>query len=65
MPLVPTVQGTQHLQLRSAEGIRNPWHATSLGKAPTATRTAERAPCGAAGSGRTVLATKRLSRHRS
>ncbi|MFI8849196.1 IclR family transcriptional regulator [Streptomyces sp. NPDC053499] len=31
--LVLTVQGTQHLQLRSAEGTRNPWHATSLGKA--------------------------------
>ena len=31
--LVLTVQGTQHLQLRSAEGTRNPWHATALGKA--------------------------------
>ncbi|UNS97843.1 IclR family transcriptional regulator [Streptomyces tubbatahanensis] len=31
--LVLTAQGTQHLQLRSAEGTRNPWHATSLGKA--------------------------------
>lgn len=31
--LVLTVQGTQHLQLRSAEGTRNRWHATSLGKA--------------------------------
>ncbi|MER6981602.1 IclR family transcriptional regulator, partial [Streptomyces carpinensis] len=31
--LVLSVQGTQHLQLRSAEGTRNPWHATSLGKA--------------------------------
>ncbi|MFD5585750.1 IclR family transcriptional regulator [Streptomyces sp. NPDC127063] len=31
--LVLTVQGTQHLQLRSAEGTRNPWNATSLGKA--------------------------------
>lgn len=28
-----SAQGTQHLQLRSAEGTRNPWHATSLGKA--------------------------------
>ncbi|MEU9484628.1 IclR family transcriptional regulator [Streptomyces decoyicus] len=31
--LVLTIEGTQHLQLRSAEGTRNPWHATSLGKA--------------------------------
>ncbi|MGH3309068.1 MAG: IclR family transcriptional regulator [Streptomyces sp.] len=31
--LVLSVQGSQHLQLRSAEGTRNPWHATSLGKA--------------------------------
>ncbi|MFG2225000.1 IclR family transcriptional regulator [Streptomyces sp. NPDC048644] len=31
--LVLTAQGTQHLQLRSAEGTRNAWHATSLGKA--------------------------------
>ncbi|WP_422131053.1 IclR family transcriptional regulator [Streptomyces misionensis] len=31
--LVLSVQGTQHLQLRNAEGTRNPWHATSLGKA--------------------------------
>ncbi|WP_433455078.1 IclR family transcriptional regulator [Streptomyces sp. CA-142005] len=31
--LVLSVQGTQHLQLRSAEGTRNPWHATSLGTA--------------------------------
>ncbi|MFJ3639296.1 IclR family transcriptional regulator [Streptomyces sp. NPDC090108] len=31
--LVLSVQGTQHLQLRSAEGTRNPWNATSLGKA--------------------------------
>ncbi|MFG2141009.1 IclR family transcriptional regulator [Streptomyces sp. NPDC048650] len=31
--LVHTIEGTQHLQLRSAEGTRNPWHATSLGKA--------------------------------
>ncbi|WP_255955021.1 IclR family transcriptional regulator [Streptomyces odontomachi] len=31
--LVLTVQGTQHLQLRSAEGTRNPWYATALGKA--------------------------------
>lgn len=31
--LVLSVQGPQHLQLRSAEGTRNPWHATSLGKA--------------------------------
>ncbi len=31
--LVLSVQGTQHLQLRSAEGTRNPWHAMSLGKA--------------------------------
>lgn len=30
--LVLTAQGTQHLQLRSAEGTRNAWHATSLGK---------------------------------
>lgn len=30
--LVLTVQGNQHLQLRSAEGTRNPWHATSLGR---------------------------------
>ncbi|MGW7517369.1 IclR family transcriptional regulator [Streptomyces sp. NPDC054796] len=35
--LVLTAQGTQHLQLRSAEGTRNPWHATSLGKALAAT----------------------------
>lgn len=31
--LVLSAQGTQHLQLRNAEGTRNPWHATSLGKA--------------------------------
>ncbi|MEV6792182.1 IclR family transcriptional regulator [Streptomyces sp. NPDC051320] len=31
--LVLTAEGTQHLQLRSAEGTRNLWHATSLGKA--------------------------------
>ncbi|WP_405738575.1 IclR family transcriptional regulator [Streptomyces sp. NBC_01525] len=31
--LVLAVQGTQHLQLRSAEGTRTAWHATSLGKA--------------------------------
>lgn len=31
--LVLTVQGSQHLQLRSAVGTRNLWHATSLGKA--------------------------------
>ncbi|MCB5907418.1 hypothetical protein LIU39_08330 [Streptomyces sp. SF28] len=31
--LVLTAQGTQHLQLHSAEGTRNAWHATSLGKA--------------------------------
>lgn len=31
--LVLSAQGTQHLQLRSAEGTRNPWHATSLGRA--------------------------------
>lgn len=31
--LVLSVQGSQHLQLRSAEGTRNPWHATSLGRA--------------------------------
>lgn len=31
--LVLTVEGTQHLQLRSAEGTRNTWHATALGKA--------------------------------
>ncbi|OEV14230.1 hypothetical protein AN218_00180 [Streptomyces nanshensis] len=31
--LVLSAQGTQHLQLRSAEGTRNPWHATSMGKA--------------------------------
>lgn len=31
--LVLSVQGTQHLQLRSAEGTRTPWHATSLGRA--------------------------------
>lgn len=30
--LVLTAQGSQHLQLRSAEGTRNAWHATSLGK---------------------------------
>lgn len=30
--LVLTAQGTQHIQLRSAEGTRNPWHATSMGK---------------------------------
>lgn len=30
--LVLTAEGTQHLQLRSAEGTRNLWHATSLGK---------------------------------
>ena len=34
--LVLSVQGNQHLQLRSAEGTRNPWHATSMGKALTA-----------------------------
>ncbi|WP_314173140.1 IclR family transcriptional regulator [Streptomyces winkii] len=31
--LVLSAEGTQHLQLRSAEGTRNHWHATSLGKA--------------------------------
>ncbi|MDQ0994173.1 IclR family transcriptional regulator [Streptomyces sp. V3I7] len=31
--LVLSAQGTQHIQLRSAEGTRNPWHATALGKA--------------------------------
>lgn len=31
--LVLTAQGTQHIQLRSAEGTRNSWHATSMGKA--------------------------------
>lgn len=31
--LVLSAQGTQHLQLRSAEGTRNPWHASSMGKA--------------------------------
>ncbi|WP_309237939.1 IclR family transcriptional regulator [Streptomyces albidus (ex Kaewkla and Franco 2022)] len=30
--LVLSVQGSQHLQLRSAEGTRNPWHATSMGQ---------------------------------
>lgn len=30
--LVLTAQGTQHIQLRSAEGTRNSWHATSMGK---------------------------------
>jgi len=35
--LVLSVQGSQHLQLRSAEGTRNPWHATSMGKALAAT----------------------------
>jgi DNA-binding IclR family transcriptional regulator len=35
--LVLSAQGTQHLQLRSAEGTRNPWHATSMGKALAAT----------------------------
>ncbi|MFJ8950552.1 IclR family transcriptional regulator [Streptomyces sp. NPDC102381] len=36
--LVRSVQGSQHLQLRSDEGTRNPWHATSLGKALVAAR---------------------------
>lgn len=31
--LVLSAEGTQHLQLRSAEGTRNPWHATSMGHA--------------------------------
>ncbi|WP_235215390.1 IclR family transcriptional regulator [Phaeacidiphilus oryzae] len=31
--LVLSVDGRQHLQLRSEEGTRNAWHATSLGKA--------------------------------
>jgi DNA-binding IclR family transcriptional regulator len=31
--LVLSAEGTQHLQLRSAEGTRNPWHATSMGQA--------------------------------
>ncbi|NLU68995.1 IclR family transcriptional regulator [Streptomyces sp. HNM0574] len=30
--LVLTAEGTQHIQLRSAEGTRNRWHATSMGK---------------------------------
>ncbi|WP_237720077.1 IclR family transcriptional regulator [Streptomyces xiaopingdaonensis] len=30
--LVLTAEGTQHIQLRSAEGTRNPWYATSMGK---------------------------------
>ncbi|WP_263172546.1 IclR family transcriptional regulator [Streptomyces sp. SCSIO ZS0520] len=36
--LVLTAQGNQHLQLRSAEGTRNAWHATALGKALVAAR---------------------------
>ncbi len=35
--LVLSVQGSQHLQLRSAEGTRNPWHATSMGRALVST----------------------------
>ena len=31
--LVLAVEGRQHLQLRSAIGTHNPWHATALGKA--------------------------------
>lgn len=41
--LVLSVQGTQHLQLRNAEGTRNLWHATSMGKALVATLPQDRA----------------------
>lgn len=36
--LVLTAEGSQHLRLRSAEGTRNPWYATALGKVLVAAR---------------------------